>query len=561
MKRVALVAGIAMLVALAFVLARGRGRDGHAAVATASMVRDRDAAAEMSAARTGDARTKDTPAFAGDAAQDVPSSELVSAPSQLPEEDPVGCVIYGRVTDASGAPVKANEVYVRFEDAAGVHIPAAVNASGAYSATGLKPGHWLMSCGVRGYRPARVPLDLGEEQVVRRDIALEPAVVLRVKLTAPDGRPFLSALRSNGGSSFFQGSLVPVATNEDPGPIFEGVEGSLNNPFGVGQFWQNGYVFEALPQEYYGVVVLKGDLPVYVSLILQSAVLATQRVQPGQQEVAFELAPEALQAAQSSLRCRVVDAGTEVPIEGAELELWGGSYQSGRSPRTDAKGEVVIAQHEPGTFDLWLRAEGRADIRREVTLPPGETLDLGTLELVPETWISGRLVDAEGQHVEGLWLELGVVDPEGRLIMIKYQSWMSDEHGAFRFGALAPGRYVVRSAAREGRPSHPEWTRATANHLVSTLAGPVEGLELPLLPIGRLVLRYDRPDWEALRYEVLDEGGFPRARDRAWQPYQNFTPLPHGKYRVVVRDGAGAPVLEREIEVGKESVVLDVPTD
>ena len=78
-----------------------------------------------------------------------------------------------------------------------------MSASGAYSATGLAPGRWLVTSYVLGYRALRAPLELGSEpRVVRHDVALEPAVVLRVKATAPDGSPLRAALQRAGKSPF-----------------------------------------------------------------------------------------------------------------------------------------------------------------------------------------------------------------------------------------------------------------------------------------------------------------------------------------------------------------------
>jgi hypothetical protein len=220
---------------------------------------------------------------------------------------------------------------------------------------------------------------------------------------------------------------------------------------------------------------------------------------------------------------------------------------------------ALLASYDPGSYELLVHAEGRADVRRQVRLASGETLDVDAIALVPETWISGRLVDGAGAPVEG-HVQIGLVEASRRVVMLDAGA-RSDSGGAFRIGNLLPGLYVIRTPAREGRPYYPELTQATANHEVSTLGGPVENLELVLLPLGRLVLRYERADWASLRVSLLDHQGLERTAERLWQPSQQAVTLPHGTYRLVVIDAEGATVLEQPIAIGEEPLAIELPED
>ena len=71
--------------------------------------------------------------------------------------------------------------------------------------------------------------------------------------------------------------LVPVATLDDPGPHFYDVFGSKNNSMGVGTFWQYGPEVEKLPTGCLGLLYLRCDPPVHVSLVLGHSVLQTKR--------------------------------------------------------------------------------------------------------------------------------------------------------------------------------------------------------------------------------------------------------------------------------------------
>jgi hypothetical protein len=472
----------------------------------------------------------------------------------VPNADPVGCVLYGRVLDATGGSLAGKKIVVWLEDTAGMRVHASMTPSADYSATGFQGGPWLVNAYSVGYRASRASLDLAPESVVRHDITLEPAAKLRVKLTAPDGIPLREALLRIGTRT---GNLIPVATAEPPGAMIDGVLG--NNHVGVGEFWQSGYVFEPLPPEYLGFLVLDAEPPVHVSIVLLGAVLATQRVERGAAEVAFVVAPEAVLAARGTLRCRVVDGGTGAPFEGAEIRLtdMGGS-QAFPLSRTDVEGVAVLAGLDPGRYQLTVGAPGRADMQREVALLPGQTLELEALALVQETWIAGRLVDAAGAPAEGT-IEVGRVEADGKLVLVRQLA--RTEHGAFRIGKLPPGAYVVRSAAREGRPYKAQPTAATSNQRVSTLGGSVENLELAVLPLGRLVLLYERADWQTLRYSVLDAQGLERAGGRLWNTVQQSEALPHGDYRLVVADAEGKTLLDRAVALGEEPVAIELPRE
>jgi protocatechuate 3,4-dioxygenase beta subunit len=467
-------------------------------------------------------------------------------------------VVFGRVTDPTGAPVADRELAVAFRDAAEDRILAGVGDDGSFAATGLQPGTWLVACSARGFLTQEHELQISAaDRVVRRDLVIEPAVVLRIRVTAPDGRPFHDALRELGEWTIVGSRLVPVATVAHPGATFDGVRGSLNNPFGVGSYWQNGYRFERLPAEYLGVLVLREDPPVHVSLVLQSAVLATQRVEPGAEEVRFTLDPRDLVRARAGLVCRAVSAATGEPIEGVDVTLSGTSYFVPATP-TDGSGVVRFEGREPGRYELVLRANGLGTHRRDVELEPGAVLDAGTIELAPETWIAGRVVDASGEPAPAI-LELGRVGPDGSLAMIRSQMWSSDERGSFRIGALEPGDYVVRTQAREGRPGYPGPTAASENRCVSTRGGPVEELLLMEVPLGRIVLLHEREDFRDLRIELVDPAGIPRVVARIWQEHRCAFDAPRGAYRLRVLDASGVPLLERDLELGPDPVEVTIP--
>ncbi len=484
-----------------------------------------------------------------------------------------GCTVEGRVTDASGAELALPEgCHIRFEDEGGGARTVDAGEDGAYSVSGLWPGRWLVACAPPGYRQAQEVLEIPPgARSVRHDIALRRAACVRVSVLTPDGRALNEAAREVNGASLLAMNLVPVATVAPPGPVLADVWGSKGNPYGAGRLAMRDLLPEPLPPGYVGTLLLDGDPPVYASLFLRSSLLDTQRVEPGATDAVFTLSVEQLLAAGSGLRLRVVEADTLEPIEGAAISLVGGVLTV-NWPRTDAQGSVALEPWAPGEYELWLLAEGREHVRRRVALPPGETLDLGTVALVPALHVSGRVVDAEGQPV-ATTLELGRIDPATRRLELFRTQWMSDALGAFAIDHLGNAEYVLRASGEpawtdsELQPRNPFLgdpppTSISANLPVSTLRGSVDGVELVLVPRGRLVLRAgERSDRAELRYEALDGQGLPRAAGRMLGALQLAVELPRGDYRLLVTGAAGAKVLEQPITVGETPVAIDLPRE
>ena len=469
--------------------------------------------------------------------------------------DPVQCMVYGRVLDTRGLPIDARTRWVSFTDATGERRNTRANDSGAYAITGLAPGDWWVTVRIRGYRAVEEQLRLtAGEPVVRRDFALAPAVVIKVRLETSDGRPAMAALREARVTGF---QIVPVATREPPGDRFTEVRGSLNNRFGVGNFWENGQSSEPLPPEYLGVIEIEGDLPVHVSLVRGHSVLETKRVEPGSDEVAFVLDPETVRSSQVSVRLRVVDAASGEPLEKAGVTLnLEGSFRSGTP--TDALGQVVFEKREPGRHTLEIRARGYARHVQTIDAAPGAELDLGTIELEPETWISGRCIDDAGGGVVTR-LSLARLLPDGSQVREKGRAWETDSSGAFRFSALAPGRYVIATYGSDeysipGRPFETTWV--SGNVVVDTFSGPVEDLVLRLVPPTPVSIQ--GPARGELRFTIVDSNGLYLRRQRLASASPKRLLLPPGTYVLKVTREDGETREERAFTVGTQPLTLAI---
>ncbi|HNU82758.1 MAG TPA: carboxypeptidase-like regulatory domain-containing protein [Thermoanaerobaculia bacterium] len=140
--------------------------------------------------------------------------------------------------------------------------------------------------------------------------------------------------------------------------------------------------------------------------------------------------------------------------------------------RTDESGEFELREIVPGRVDLVISAAGWRSHRERLDLHPGETLDVGLIELVAAEEWQLRIVDGEtGEALSGASVEshelrspLGVTDSEGLAVVV-------EEPGA---------------AIRVGRLSDYPFTR---HELPQSPPPDEEPVELALFPGGFLRVR------------------------------------------------------------------------
>lgn len=141
---------------------------------------------------------------------------------------------------------------------------------------------------------------------------------------------------------------------------------------------------------------------------------------------------------------------------------------------TDAQGAFVLWVR-PGELQIDASADGYASVQL-FTAAPGEVV----LLLTPAGSLSGTVVDATGQPVEGAEVEASYVDTLERT--------RTDARGKFQIGRLVPARYdvVARAPGGFGR---------SAGTVMVTLGGNTDGVTIRLVPAvrvsGRIVLPGD----------------------------------------------------------------------
>jgi hypothetical protein len=156
----------------------------------------------------------------------------------------------------------------------------------------------------------------------------------------------------------------------------------------------------------------------------------------------------------ASVQGEVRNSVTGMLIERAHVSLR--RYNSGGFDKygglTNAEGKFRITGMPAGSYMLTLDRVGYVAslemTRSPVMLAPDEKKDNLQLKLVPMGAISGRVLDAGGQPVDGLQVHA----EQGERTM---HTGVTDDRGQYRIGGLDPGRYRVRTQT-QNLPVPPE---------------------------------------------------------------------------------------------------------
>ncbi len=449
--------------------------------------------------------------------------------------------LFGAVRpDPSRAELYDTRIGVSAVDEWGERLVTHTSESGEYAFDGLRAGRYWISANAARDGEARARVDLAPGERERRldlELALPPEVWVKV-------------IDRQGAPPKVGFGLLAVATRERPGEWFDEVRGSFNNPFGVGQFWQNSFASETRGDEYLGRVILHSAPPVWISLLSFQRVIASQEVHAGQQEVVFELDDEALAATHGSLRARFVSAQTREPLAKAMVTL----HNSGSHPtQLDADGRLEAPKLRPGWCAIRLFAGGFERSELRVRIAPGAVTDIGEVEVHPERTIRGVALDERDVGLKlrifHFALDSTTLERSGEEAQYYTQSSGS---GEFHIGQLSARLYELRFESSSS-------DRAQTTVLVDLREASVDDLRV-VVPRGvPLVLTGDEQRWRAVRYELLDTQGKRVLASQLWSAAPQAVLVAPGAYSLLVRTTDSGEVQRRELVVGAEPVKLHLP--
>lgn len=403
-----------------------------------------------------------------------------------------GAVVFGRVTSARGTRLTSGFVRLSRSELADPPPPLH-NQIGAtrsdFAFPGLAPGRYELSVAVVGHRPATRAIEITEEIAsLRVDVVLAPTWDLRVLMVTPDGVPLHEALFTQRDAQLelvrpIVDALATLAPLSSPIPnVTEGMP-----QFGLGQ-WNGGREQiddnrPRLPKRYAGTIELPVDSPVYVSAVLRSAVLATERVEPGQEEVRLVIAVDDVLRSFGRVRLRVIDSASRDPVKGARVSLTDSQSGSSGTP-VDAEGRVELSA-APGVLRVVVLAEGLMLPPWSIELSPGQLVDLGDVPLGVASEITVKLDGLPAGDRVGCYVKSREAPPHPAL-KPRFAHVSLDKTGAGK-EALIPGRYTLQATSDKTIASVDFDTRALGDAPLVVAMQPAAVLRIVPPPLERAV--------------------------------------------------------------------------
>jgi RNA polymerase sigma-70 factor (ECF subfamily) len=507
------------------------------------------------------AATRDEPAPA--AAAPAPSTsqrKAVESPDAI-TNDRVGILVYGSIVDENGAsPITRRghnaglvNMYVRFIDEHGDLLSANVSSTGAYSQAGLHTGKWRVSTWADGFQKQQsTDIELTASEPIRRlDLVARHAVLVRIKIIAPDGRPYLEALKETIDRGLSSG-LIAVATNAPPGPRLVETLQRDHSIYEISSYWGYGSMHGQPPiavDDNVGVIELQRGLPTYISLAWRDIVIDTQLAPIGTEEVVFTVPVEKVQACVGHARVRIVDAQTGEPIA-ASASLHDNQTGMANTP-ADKDGYVDFPNVDPGQLILAISSPEHEDVIERVHVEPGTLTDLGIYRLLPGVKVEGRVIDERGQPIEAAIATFATDEPFATRDWFRYSTRKS---GEFRLPRMRHKRYWMWAETLDSQN-----TSVSRPLLVDAGGGDVRGIVFQLAKPSRVSVRLTTEvPWDS-RIQLVDKDGAPVCGDSlnadGMKEFARLFALP-GEYDVqlVSQDKI---IRTRHVSVGDANIDID----
>jgi RNA polymerase sigma factor (sigma-70 family) len=497
------------------------------------------------------------------------STSAERAPSTVPPDaqatpgvdEPPDTLLMGSFLDAEGKPLrKFRSAWCSITSANGLRMNCDASQGGAFIFAHVPYGKYWITGNAMGFRMAheQVELTAGVPHA-RADLRLRRQPVLRILATTSDGTPLREALgqRYDGQGGI---TLVPVATREAPGSMINEVVGSLNNPFGIGNFWQTGPLGEPAPRGCLGFVLLDEDPPAYISLLNWHAVLQTKQVQPGDEEVHFVLRPEDVLASTASVRVQVLDSDGQKPLAGAHVGLVGrGEEEAGA--QTGPDGFANLEKILPIDGQLVVSAPNHARVSLPARALPGVLTDLGQVVLDSGLTLNARVTNPAGEPVSANFLLLRFDHSTGKHVADEEHTYSSSVEGLLTIPDLGREPYLLRTSNLDAfNDQGPEGTKFVSTNIAVDLRTGLapNALEIRLVPASTLTLILHGETNEHMGFRVADAQDHTLVAGRFWWLTPYPLSLPPGAYRVEFLEPDGTLISAKAVTLGSTPMTVEL---
>jgi protocatechuate 3,4-dioxygenase beta subunit len=171
---------------------------------------------------------------------------------------------------------------------------------------------------------------------------------------------------------------------------------------------------------------------------------------------AFAQAPDVKPDDKCSVEGTVIDSATGEPVKKAWVTLEPVTPRANPYATTaDAAGHFLIDEVDAGRFTLMashsgytqpISPHGGPKPSLAFTLEKGQKMKEIELKLAPEGVISGRILDADGDPLEGVNIEcMSIKYERGKPHLVASHRTNVNELGEFRLPRLAAGKYIIRA--------------------------------------------------------------------------------------------------------------------
>ena len=372
----------------------------------------------------------------------------------------VGATITGTVKDTGGGAVAGGYVYAWLtSDPYSTRGGASVASDGSYTISGLPAGEYYMQAGPQRTTPPAVPSPLlseywdnkaTPETATRFTLALGQSVARNFELTAGGT---ISGKVTNASSANLEGIDVTVMKQE--------VSGYWSTVRTVATNASGDYVVDGLQLGEY--VVRFSDFggtyaQKFAGNVVDRSAATKLTVGPGANATGIN-AQLAAGGGISGVITQTPTGGAATPSVNGYLtviKVSGGVHEEVSSINTTASGAYSLTGLAPGAYTIQAYGDNTGDWAwtyrgskyypeeaTTVTVAAGAPTAAGTTNLVPGTWISGRITDANNAAVPGVRLTILYERTPGNWVAPPPHGGAGDDI-VYSAGGMPPGKYMAR---------------------------------------------------------------------------------------------------------------------
>ncbi len=479
-----------------------------------------------------------------------PAPPPATAAPSAPPLDSAEILVHGSVRDEHGKSVPS--AGLRWIDVRGNKVGATVT-NGEYSIAGMHAGRWIVEVVGVGWHRDQYDAELDPRpELQRRDFTAHANATIRIKVVDPGGAPILG--KDSTGRNLPGSRLRAFASWQPPGLVLAPEELKLKAHSDCSDFRSRGELHLDC-SDCLGELELSDSPPLFVSLALGCAVVATQPIQEVPPELVFTLSAEKVRSSLCSLRLRAVMADGRTVVTSGMAML---NAQAIESHNLDAEGRAEFKELLPGGYALTLISPGNSKQQRQLVLAPGQALDLGDVVLASAATLEVRLeFPGAEQPLVSLVLKPEVAgDPLATLGALD-DSTIGAQGAAAKINFPGAGRYELRVTRigdhREGESLH----LGARPQRVELGDAPAGELVVRILPTTEICMRPPQDSRGVTRWLVSTADGLPCQRVRIEGRAPTRIELVPGEY-TIARIEAQALANATPFNVGSEFETVDL---